>query len=713
MTEIDYYSEEYFAANKIPPRSFADVDKRKWTLARAKWAVDQRKKSAQAESAAPSLPQPNKDFEDAIPELGTSIDIRAEEDDAISSIDMFTLYEHVTGKRANRKMNGGTNNYLQFCPTAGHDNTESEASWLDPVKGTWVCMGQCSDGGGRLDMFAAARGMNFGKSLKGTEYAKAKTEYLVELCGWERTADGRAKSPTQAKAEQAEFEEVIRINQAAAPKAEEDSSSTGTDNVVSLADRRAELQGPDTDGLPDLGSLDEILDHLPEGTPVHDYVKTYAVNGAPHEFDLFNGLMLVGMCGGPFLRGVGHRGPFNASFWQLRVAPPGSGKSQAKHSVNSILRLAELTWLSLKPAVQGDYGINRGVRPINPVSGESLVDSFAKAGEGESRYDVRDVTGWWALDEYASLSAKSQIRGSSLMSKLMDFDAVGRTEDDVIDNGEAMGRSSSYAHNPLLYVSANIPPNRIQKVIGEEGRDNGLVSRFDVISANHREEELSISTVEFVSDVDANRVREKFREVVDKYTQKMRADEGLEPGEALRIGVNTSAHKAYDRLYNRYAKPDDDAHSRFSLKALRYCLLFAMNSLHDEIMPEDVARAEWIMNFLERSTALLAKKVNTTKYTDLDERIMKAIEYWSSRSGAGKHDPTKPGKGYASRGQIEAIVKKAPQKYTAHEINNALKAIVEAGVVAEADPPKGSRGPQTKRYALVPDEAQPGYAGGK
>lgn len=717
MTDTDYYSEEYFAANKIPPRTFPDLEKRKWALARAKWAVDQKKKAAQA-GTQESTPAPaSAEYDDAIPEIGTSVDVRAEEDEAIKSIDMFTIYEHVTGRKANRKMNGGTNNYLQFCPTAGHDNKESEASWLDPVKGTWVCMGQCGDGGGRLDMFAAGRGMNFGKSLKGAEYSKAKNEYLIELCGWERGPDGRAKSPNQAKAEAEEFERVIEINQRQVPKVEEDSSSTGTDeeesNVISLDERRAENADAGSDTLPNLGTLDDILGHLPAGSPVYEYVKTYAVNGAPHEFDLFNGLMLIGMCGGPFLRGVGHRGPFNASFWQLRVAPPGSGKSQAKHSVNSILKLAELAWISLKPAVQGDYGIARGVRPINPASGEALIDFFAKAGEGESRYDIRDVTGWWALDEYASLSAKSAIRGSSLMSMLMDFDAVGRTEDDVVDSSEAIGRVSSKAHNPLLFVSANIQPNRIQKVIGEEGRDNGLVSRFDVISSNHREEELSISTVEFVSDPDAARVREKFREVVEKYTDKMRADEGLGPGEALRIGINPAAHKAYDKLYNKYSKPEDDAHSRFSLKALRYCLLFAMNSLHDEVMLEDVQRAEWVMKFLERSTALLAKKVTSTKYTDLDERVMKAIEYWSNRSGPGKHDPSKPGRGYATRGQIENLVKKAPQKYTQHEINNAIKAVVESGMVLEADKPKGARGPSGKRYTLNPDETQPGYRGGK
>lgn len=706
LSEIDYFSEEYLANNKRPPSHFPDTEKRKWALAWARWSLDNKKKKAQAESA-PAAPEPaSSDFEDAIPELGTSVDIRSEEDEAIKSVDMFQLYEHVTGRKANRKMNGGTNNYLQFCPTAGHDNTDSEAAWIDPIKGTWVCAGQCDDGGGRLDMFAASRGMSFGKSLKGEEYSKAKSEYLIELCGWERLPNGRSKSPNQAKAEVEEFERVVEINQRQAPKAEEDSSSTGTDNVISLADKRAEHQVPGSDRLPDLGGLDEILSHLPEGTPVYEYVKTYAVKGAPHEFDLFNGFMLLGMSGGPFLRGVGHRGPFNLSFWQLRVAPPGSGKSQAKGSVNSILKLAELAWVSLKPAVQGDYGINRGVRPINPVSGEALVESFAKAGVGEDRYDVRDVTGWWALDEYASLSAKSAIRGSSLMTKLMDFDAVGQTTDDVIDNGDAMGRASAHAHNPLLYVSANIQPNRIQKVIGEEGRDNGLVSRFDIVSANHRPERTSIRDIPEVDEPVANRVRELFREVSEKYANKMRADEGLEPGEMLVIGVSDEAVKAYDDLFYKYSMPDSDTHSRFSLKALRYSTLFAMNSLHDEVMLEDVERAAWVMEYLEKSTGLLAKKVTATKYTDLDERIFGAIKYWSE-----KPDSKGNTRGFATRGQVESSVKKAPNKYTAHEINNALKAIIEAGVVAESDKPKGTRGPGGKRYALIADDDQPNYRG--
>lgn len=157
------------------------------------------------------------EFADAIPDLFSDdqkaqvkAERQAEEDEYLKKLNILSIYKKLTGNSV--KLSGGENEKLVFCPTADHHNSNSEAACINTSKNTWVCYGQCEDGGGIIDMVAAANGMPFGKKLKGTDYAKAKQKTLEDFCGWVFDKQGKGwvgKSPETQKLEQEEFDAEV------------------------------------------------------------------------------------------------------------------------------------------------------------------------------------------------------------------------------------------------------------------------------------------------------------------------------------------------------------------------------------------------------------------------------------------------------------------------------------------------------------------------
>ncbi|ANA85776.1 DNA helicase [Gordonia phage Woes] len=139
---------------------------------------------------------------------------QAEEDDALNALRIREVYEKLTGNKVNPKRTGGKNEILVFCPSSDHHNTNTEAACINIQKNTWVCYGQCDNGGGVVDMVAAANGLVYGKQSKGKDFAKAKQITLEQFCGWEFVKDGKGyvgKSPERLAQEAKEFSEEYGV----------------------------------------------------------------------------------------------------------------------------------------------------------------------------------------------------------------------------------------------------------------------------------------------------------------------------------------------------------------------------------------------------------------------------------------------------------------------------------------------------------------------
>lgn len=623
------------------------------------------------------------EFADAIPEVDNEPRSRKEkfdeEDAAMAKLSILDVYTGLGGAKPERS--GGTDEVLVFCPSAGHNNTNTEAACINVKKNTWVCYGECDDGGGIVDLMAAHMGLPFGKNLKNIEYAKAKEELLVQFAGWERVKDGKfsvAKSPAQLEREEKEFQErhsePVKLEVVKPLKSTgEDSTSTGIEEYS------------DDVRLPEIA---DIWDHLPKGTPLYEYMVANSTTSVPAEFDLFNAFGLLGLSVGPFIRGkIGRL--FKPSLSVLRISGSGTGKSQSEAPLREALRFPLFAWLCAAPNPGEVYATQHGIKNIvNPGSGEYLLKQLSTDFVDGTEYKIRDVMGWLSVDEFRAFMGKGNIKGSSLFSVYLELDNRSGLED-FVETG-SMGTGKIKAYNACLFFTTTIQPNAFRDLVGQTNIDNGLLARFETVTGN--------PIIGIAPWDDAPKSMEKTFEAyndVFAFYEKIRAPQGaFERREIHEVQLSESAKPFYNECYIKMQKlkASDDIRSRFDLKLAKYSLLFALNSQHEEILEEDVRHAMWVMEYLTRTTRMTSEKASENTEIVIDKEVLKAVRYHYAHKA-----------GYATEGVVYHHVNAPKNGWQKTLITKSLETLVRAGDI-EARESNAARGRKTTRYYALPAE---------
>lgn len=692
--------------------------------ARAMLAAEEKRK-AEAEELKEDITDVPAELAEAVPDVFDEdkgyIKDRAEqrerEDSYLKRLNILAMYKKLTGHDAKRS--GGQNEKLVFCPSASHHNTNSEAACINTVKKTWVCYGQCDDGGGVIDMVAAANNMPFGKQLKGKDYAQAKQLVLEKYCGWkfEKTAQGWVgKSPEEQEAEVKAFEKDYGT---LPPLPEEDDdeegdSSDDDDNLPTLGKVKIKqptrgyqpktvIEGPgpvlesshphlapvpspepiedDADGsgpLEKLPELDDIWKYIPEGTPLYEFMVAVEEMPVPKEFSLFRGLQLLSLSAGPYVRGKVGR-IFKTTLSVLFVGSSGAGKSQSRGAMNQVLDHVCYKWIPVPPNGT-KYGIHSGVkRLIEPGSGEFLLQELSTEQNENGNYKIADVMADLEVDELSRFMGKGNVTGSSLVGVFQEMD-----NDPTLDSEVRAGSRSGgvvIAKNPNMVFSAGVQPNALKHLVGRQNISNGLLARFEIVTGNR-----IISDDPFESKIkDITRAQELYTDLVVYYAGKTDPDsKGVR--KLFVIDVDRSARDAMKRSY-RYVeelKEDQDIKSRFDLKLFKLATLFAINRKADLVMQEDVEAAHWLMEYLNRSSTLTAEKVAQVEGNAMDDAILKWSLYWTEKQG------------YVTRGKIDNKIDVKKNGWDNAVVSKRIEALIDSGYLL-VDPRSGKRGPASRR----------------
>ena len=623
------------------------------------------------------------EFTEAVPDawgedkrLELKAERQAEEDSYLKKLNIVSVYKKLTGN--NVKLSGGENEKLVFCPTADHHNSNSEAACINTAKGTWVCYGQCEDGGGVIDMVAAANGVPFGKKLKGTDYAKAKQKTLEDFCGWvfERSGKGWVgKSPEAQQREREEFEAEAGISSENTdePSPEDVASGLGfsiaaiDDDLPSIGPtsfaksefgikeedqpekpapvveapptsletkppRGVEQPRPRLASVPDiedeyddfddvlLPEIDGIWEHLPEGTPLHEYMRVTRDMKVPKEFCLFRGLQLLALSAGPYARGKVGRA-FKPTLSVLFVGVTGAGKSQSRWVMNEVLDHIVFKW-NASPPTGGLYGEHTGVKKlVEPGSGEYLIDQMSEEVQNGAKFKVRDVMGDLEVDELSRFMAKGMTQGSTLIGVFQELDNDPKL-DLVVSAGSRSGGGDTVAINPNVVFSAGVQPSALGRLVGKGNIGNGLLARFEVVTGNK-----VYGGDPFDSGMkDTDHCQDLYTDVAVYYMNKTEQN-GKTVRKLFYINVHDDARdemRAAAATIERWQR-GEDIKSRFDLKLFKIATLFAINRRADFVMKEDIKAAMWVMEYLNRSTTMTGEKVVSTEGNEMEAAILAGI----------------------------------------------------------------------------------------
>lgn len=620
----------------------------------------------------------------------TRADQQAEEDKALARLNIVSVYKKLTGNEVKRS--GGRGEKLVFCPTDTHNNSETEAACINLEKKTWVCYGQCDDGGGIIDMVAAASGMPFGKNLKGKDYAQAKQKTLEDFCGWtfDKTSAGwEGKSPERQKAEVEEFEATY----GKLPDEEPDDEPVdpAPASVTSIVQRPTVVPDPkeDEDSVfgvdDDLPEIDGIFDYVPKGTALYEFLYQTRRLATPKEYLLFRGLQLLALSAGSFIRGEVAGREFKPSLSVLFVGATGVGKSDSLTAMERILEHITFKWNPSPPAGSPWGRHDTGVKVLDdPASGEALISDLSKEVDSSGNvFAIRDTLAFLEVDEFAQFMAKASQKGSILMHVFQKLENNGGLEHRIASH--AVGTGHKVAYNPNVTFGAGIQPKAMPAIIGKLNVGNGFFARFELVTGNKHITRDVRETV--MGNLD--HARELYADVFVNYLRKVDPeDKGAR--NLYKLPLDENAYDLFNEINYRMQKLEksDDIKSRFALKFRKMALLFAINSMRDSITTEDLRAAEWIMEFLDRTANLAANKTMTTEGIEVEDKIISAVL-----------SETKS-KGYATFGRVYQVIRGEKRGWEKQYVQKYIDHAIERGDIL-IDPRQASRGPKTTRYVVA------------
>jgi hypothetical protein len=384
------------------------------------------------------------------------------------------------------------------------------------------------------------------------------------------------------------------------------------------------------------------------------------------------------------------RGPYlpigntwhHARLFILHIGRSGRGrKGDAVSLVNRLdTALRQLSASAAPPIHRGGLSSREGL--------VSLFHDGYKSGKVEVPA-IEDKRLWVVESEFANVLHQGRREGNTLSAALRDcWDGVSLKP--------ATKSNRLYASHPHLCLSGAISPSELLSLMRARELTNGFANRFLMIWAE-RETIVPFPAATPQKTVDALAAR--ILGILD-FVQAERVTER----DHLRVGLTEQAQNIYAQLY-RGELMDDSAGERVTAllerrapMLLRLAMIFAICDLQTQIDVQHIQAAiGWIRHGVESAKFVFVKSTDAAVSVRTHAAAKKIVEFLRV-------------KGMATRWQITA------ECFQGHVGKSVIDAAIEqlllsspALVHVQTQPrAKGSRGPQTKTYAL--SEAVPPHS---
>lgn len=577
-----------------------------------------RMEKMRAEEAAKAKPLKGgdySDFADAIPgqeELNPQTDKIVERQSFIDSIKILDAWTKLGGKPPKHIASGQTNGIMVFCLNPHHDNTNTEAAQLDIAKNLFICH-SCEAGGGPVALAALSQGNTATSSgrLRSDEFAKAE-EHLLLTYGWRRTTSSTGKTDLLPPY-------VEEPAPAPAPKAKPEPEVETPERKLATVTPIAE----DEDDPEDEDAVQEQLDIkpldwrgiLPRDSFLWEYMEAASNDDAVEAFHFGYALCLLSVTTGRNVM-LDDTYPLAPNVYIALIGDSGTGKSKSSTAMRHVLDAVLPFDNDEEPQVGARWA-------SNPSSGGGLVQTFIRTIKGigpgakpywERRGDVKAVVDYGEME---SLTSRMQKDTTGLRSMLMDL-YDGKPKVGSIAKGD--GDGGHYAENPFCSQITTLQPRNIPNLLSQKDVVSGTLNRYMFFAGEYKTRQPRGKSILPYFDSAIGHL-EKIRDWANPDKRLMDwADEAGDLYDTWHSGILEPARVENTDMLNR---------SDVQMKKL--CLLFAINSMHEQIELVDVERALQLWPWLSSLYGLVGKEVSTSEKSALEERVLAKVKAAHSR----------------------------------------------------------------------------------
>jgi len=578
------------------------------------------------------LPEVSPEWENAAPQLDTAdqekVELIEDENSFIKSLNIRTVYTKLTGENPGQE--GKRESIMVRCVSPSHID-ENPSAWLNDSHGFFNCA-TCEYNTGVVGMVAASLGYNPNKGqLRGSEFKEAK-EKLFKMFNYqtveqlkEQIIQSRFKE--EEPIESPESQPVNETLPVAKPKSK--SNLTLLPQPPSLDDT-----DPDTELEEILPALPKILDTLPSGTFLHEYITAGNTSRAPNEYFLAGGLQMIAAALGPFVRGD-FGGSFKLAVSVLRIGPTGNYKSMTDVAGFEVFNSGNFVW---EPSYKkgDDFAEPHGIKILGNIgSGEYYLEQLSQAKVDKEVYPIRDVVCWIVNDEFSGFMTRAEAKGNTTKELFMQ-DESRQGVNDWIQSGSRSGGTLT-AINPLRLFSSSVQTSSLRDIAGDKNVDNGFLSRMCMFGGNRktgiRARDNKISEL--------TQAKQKLEELRRIY-HSLQCTGRENPADPRSVWKVTFTDNAAD-LFEKYEitldplKEVNGTLSRIDLHFKRLAVLMACNNLHEQVQTQDVELAWWITQYLIKTADRILGEMRKTETSEITETILTKLKNIYNKPSNGRN----------------------------------------------------------------------------
>jgi hypothetical protein len=538
------------------------------------------------------------------------------------------------------------------CPNPRHPD-KNPSAWINRKDQVYYCSG-CAQGGDIWDIAA----YHFGFPVPGykqdpTMFRELREKIGTDL-GFQKLQSVTGKTvvvpPSSSSEPEPEPEKPAVLPAAAAEEYSKEEYEENQKNAPTIDWRK----------------------FVKEDTFLHTYLSATCIDTCPEEYHFWNGLIALGFAIGREVT-LDDTEQVVGNLFICLTGPSSAGKSR---STKHLIRL-------LRNALPYDINnkVSRGAKIMkSPGSAEYLVAGYTSMDEMpnpatgtplRAYYPVRGLVEFGELSQLMSTAGRV---GNAIRPQLMElFDAP-----EVMESGSLSGgvRHAEYPFGSVISTTQN---RSLRKLLDKGDDGSGFINRW-VFAQGKLKKRLPMGG----PMIDTSTAGTKLVQIHQWAFKNKR----LPMSEAA---LSRWSEFFYSTVVPTQDKADEQGTAvlaRMDLLMKKLFLLFASNSLEEEVSLQSVEQAIELWPYLLKTFGAVNVEMRKTSTSDLQEEVLVQIKRLTDRNG-------KP----PSRKEIYDCVKRKISD--TKELVDLLAVLVKAELVHEVPPPSGVRGRPTMRYEVA------------
>lgn len=581
-------------------------------------------------------------------------------DTVIGSIDIVTAYRKWINKSPIRDNERRREGIKVSCPVPGHRDANPSA-WLNTDKGVWFCAA-CDQGGDAYDLAAFYHGMTDYKS--GQNFHELRRAMAMDF-GYTFVSVPGSTVPVMVTPEGGPDDDPVAappplsVVPPVVTPVETNSEPDETPAPAEVVDLYSELM----DVEPEI----PWRDFIPGGTFLHKYLTLTSRDDVAEEFHFWNAMTVLGFALGRDTTAY-DRVPVYGNLFVCTIGDTGSGKSQAKHHMSSLLDMA-FRWDAMDPVPTG-VKIIRG-----SASAEALIKSFDHQIMDPSRPKTSlgsvPVKGLIDYAELSNLTGKSDRQGNVLKPVMLEFydcsPTIGTTS---LASGVLLARDA------FASAHTTTQPQSLSKLLNQSDSDSGFLNRWFFASGKPK---TRVAIGGEIIDIGPA--------VLPIQAIKTYYDTG-----SKMLPWSPEAHTKFTQFYYDVIEPTkrDDASgllARLDLFYKKLSLLFSANIMADRIEETAVDQMIALHPYVLGCYNVPARKLRETTFTQVEDEITRIIQRYEATDKA------------LTAGNLVKELKRKGHRLDL--ISRVIKVMMDTGIIQAEHTNLGKRGRPSVRYSLV------------